>query len=1023
MKRRNNNIKIATFNVRGMNEKDKKQRLRDDMKRYNVDICCLQETKIGKSVDKQVGEYRFINIKPKCIYYGNGYVIAPKWKNNIVKYWKVSDRISVLQLRLKDDEEKYTSQIVNGNNTIKMKIIKKEKRNLLSVINVYAPTAERAKENPEELNEFYMNLNDTLIDIKKLSSLILIGGDFNAKVGKRSNGEACLGRYSRGIRNDSGERLIDFCNMNNLFISNSGFKNPARHMTTWHCKRLQNGVTVNIYNQIDYIICPMDRKHILKNARSYSGTLVDSDHRIVITELEIDFVKMYKPHKNSIGRQFNSYQLNSNDDKRNEYYESLQTKLQSTDEEVTWDNIKEKITKTAEEVIGYKNMEKNKRPENNEVEQLSKRQKELRLKISECDDAERRIEMKTERNKKLHQIKQILINDKEKQLDQKVKEINEAKDATKMFKCVRELSRKKNENPFVHDEQGRNVTNPQDIYKIVNEHFQKQFFDETEEKIEPFEGNARKLNNEIKLEEVKRNIKKLKNNKAPGHDKITSEMIKYGPDILYEKITEVLNKNFEEHKEIDTGKGILAPINKVNKTKGPKENLRAVTLLPIIRKILSNTTLERIQSKTEEYLSKSQSAYREFRSTSDIVWTHRWLVSRIEMYKEKLFITGIDMSSAFDTIKRGRLIEIIRTFLEDDDVRMIRYLLSNTTLEVKINGAKSKSFISNIGSPQGDGLSGKLYTIYFENAIKEVRIMLDETEKLPQMLPEETIYADDVDFIAHEVKRKENLQSKVKTILLKENLKVNETKTEETILERKNKGDHYICDNLSETKLIIKKNETEEWRKTKKLGSLLGVTEDINRRKQLATAALIKMNTIWIRKDKIKQTLRVKLYKAIVKPILLYNSGTWSPTRKEENDLDAFHRCQLRKILNVKYPVIMRNSVVYRETGEEFISLEIIINRWKLFGHTLRLDKDTPAQKAMGYYFTESTTGKYRGRPRVNLPQKLNEDLERYGNGMKLKTVEDLKTLKDIAEDRKAWKYLVERIYVAAKAEKNLLNN
>ena len=171
------------------------------------------------------------------------------------------------------------------------------------------------------------------------------------------------------------------------------------------------------------------------------------------------------------------------------------------------------------------------------------------------------------------------------------------------------------------------------------------------------------------------------------------------------------------------------------------------------------------------------------------------------------------------------------------------------------------------------------------------------------------------------------------------------------------------------------------------------LNEDV---KEIRQGKSIKMNTIWIRKDKIKQTLRVKLYKAIVKPILLYNSGTWSPTRKEENDLDAFHRCQLRKILNVKYPVIMRNSVVYRETGEEFISLEIIINRWKLFGHTLRLDKDTPAQKAMGYYFTESTTGKYRGRPRVNLPQKLNEDLERYGNGMKLKTVEDLKTLKDI---------------------------
>ena len=149
------------------------------------------------------------------------------------------------------------------------------------------------------------------------------------------------------------------------------------------------------------------------------------------------------------------------------------------------------------------------------------------------------------------------------------------------------------------------------------------------------------------------------------------------------------------------------------------------------------------------------------------------------------------------------------------------------------------------------------------------------------MLPEEAIYADDADFIAQDLKRKEKLQNNIKRILLKENLKVNETKTEETILERKNKGENYSCDNSGDMKLTFKKNETENWRTTKKLGSLLGVTEDINRRKQLATYALIRMNNIWIRKDKIKQTLRLKLYKSIVKPILMYNSGTYLEPNKE----------------------------------------------------------------------------------------------------------------------------------------------
>ena len=39
---------------------------------------------------------------------------------------------------------------------------------------------------------------------------------------------------------------------------------------------------------------------------------------------------------------------------------------------------------------------------------------------------------------------------------------------------------------------------------------------------------------------------------------------------------------------------------------------------------------------------------------------------------------------------------------------------------------------------------------------------------------------------------------------------------------------------------------------------------------------------------------------------------------------------------------------------------------------------------------------------------------------MKLKTAEDLRTLKDLAKDRNKWKDLVELIYITAKAEKNL---
>ena len=44
-----------------------------------------------------------------------------------------------------------------------------------------------------------------------------------------------------------------------------------------------------------------------------------------------------------------------------------------------------------------------------------------------------------------------------------------------------------------------------------------------------------------------------------------------------------------------------------------------------------------------------------------------------------------------------------------------RVLLSDTNLEIKIQGADTKLFKSNIGSPEGDVVSGPFFTIYFEH--------------------------------------------------------------------------------------------------------------------------------------------------------------------------------------------------------------------------------------------------------------------------------------------------------------------
>ena len=183
--------------------------------------------------------------------------------------------------------------------------------------------------------------------------------------------------------------------------------------------------------------------------------------------------------------------------------------------------------------------------------------------------------------------------------------------------------------------------------------------------------------------------------------------------------------------------------------------------------------------------------------------------------------------------------------------------------------------------------SGVLFDIYFEETLRKVRNFRQEMDgddveesgnRSPTFLPQEAIYADDADFLTTSEQEKNTITEKIGEILLRDNLKVNDSKTEQTEIFRGERN-------------------TEQWRTVKKLGSLLGDTADIQRRKQLSIASMNRLNLIWIRKDHISEKLRLKLYRTLVKPVLMYNRSTWGLTQKETKGLDAFHRQQLRQLI------------------------------------------------------------------------------------------------------------------------------
>ena len=166
-------------------------------------------------------------------------------------------------------------------------------------------------------------------------------------------------------------------------------------------------------------------------------------------------------------------------------------------------------------------------------------------------------------------------------------------------------------------------------------------------------------------------------------------------------------------------------------------------------------------------------------------------------------------------------------------------------------------------------------------------------------------------------------------------------------------------------------NDTERWRKIKKLGSLLGDKENIKNRKRLANIAFTKLGCIWLSRRNISIQRRVKLYKMLVKSILLYNCDPWEMIIQDEQQLGSFHTKQ--RILNIRLET--RNYI--KKTNSKPVSIEVTKRRWTLFGHILRLDKEIPARKAMKFIFEEKSNKTFRGRKRATIYTNINRNVKK----------------------------------------------
>ena len=182
------------------------------------------------------------------------------------------------------------------------------------------------------------------------------------------------------------------------------------------------------------------------------------------------------------------------------------------------------------------------------------------------------------------------------------------------------------------------------------------------------------------------------------------------------------------------------------------------------------------------------------------------------------------------------------------------------------------------------------------------------------------------------------------------------------------------------------------------INSLADIHEEIHRRITAGNKCYFSLVQLF-KSKKLSRKTKIRLYKTLIRPIVLYACGAWASTKSDENKLMVFERKILRRIFGPK----RNNEGSYeirsnRELNALFIEPSIVATlksqriRWA--GHVWR------AKDQLLWTITKWKPNKSqpRGRPRQRWEDQVKEGIRMLGvmNG------------EELAEHRETWREIVD---------------
>ena len=414
---------------------------------------------------------------------------------------------------------------------------------------------------------------------------------------------------------------------------------------------------------------------------------------------------------------------------------------------------------------------------------------------------------------------------------------------------------------------------------------------------------------------------KLKANKAPGIDNILNEVLKVGKDFIKRYLITLFNRI------LSTGKypllwsfGLIVPVHKKDDP-SKAENYRGITLLSSLSKLFTSILNNRLYDYATKkgILKDEQGGFRKMHGTADSIFILKALIdkyvkSKSQRQRNMLFSCFVDFSKAFDRVPRNKLFDKLRTVgIKGHFLEVLISMYSNDKSAVKIENKITQTFLCHNGVKQGCMLSPTLFNIYLSDLPETLNITSTTEVMLRERPTNCLLYADDLVVFARSAKGLQRILNKLESFCEQADLNVNLDKTKVMIFNNSGKS-------LNNYSFRYGMNKLENAKSYRYLGLTLCPYGNFNLARQELKKASLKA-LFKLRKEmgnhfseNIKLT--IKLFDALISPILMYGSEIWGIDCNGKLDTDPEELVQnkfLKWLLGVnKY---CNNNACRAETG------------------------------------------------------------------------------------------------------------